>query len=163
MFRISRRVDYATRILLALAIEGRRLTLREVREQMHIPPQFAKQILAALIQAHLLRTKRGPGGGLELARPAEQITLRHVLEAIEGPLMISECIHQPHTCPLSLHCPVRRRWAQLQSVIVAELEAATLRTLAEEHQNVSFELRPVEWVFTLPQDGGRGEQASSLS
>ncbi len=153
MLRISRRVDYATRIILALALEESRLTLREVRERMHIPPQFAKQLLSALIAADLIITKRGPGGGLELARPATTITLLDILEAIEGPVMISDCIAHPHTCPLSRDCPVRRRWAHLQASIVDELRATTLAELAAESQAAAEHPLPIVPVFTLPDRG----------
>ncbi len=149
MFRISRRVDYATRIVLALALAEERLTLREVREQMHIPPQFAKQLLSALIGAGLIFTKRGPGGGLELARPAEAITLLDILQAIEGPVMISECIAHPHTCPLSHECPVRRRWAHLQATLIEELQATTLATLAAESRAAAKHPLPIVPVFTI--------------
>ncbi len=163
MFRISRRVDYATRILLALALEERRLTLQEVRERMHIPPQFAKQLPAALIKAGLLRTKRGPGGGLELARPAEAITLRHILEAIEGPILISDCIAHPHTCPLSGGCPVRRHWAALQAVLTSTLEAATLAQLAAESRRATRQRGgDAALEFALPSQGEREERAGSF-
>ncbi len=150
MFRISRRVDYATRIVLALALEENRLTLREVRERMHIPPQFAKQLLSALIGAGLILTKRGPGGGLELARSAEAITLLDILQAIEGPVMIYDCIAHPHTCPLSEDCPVRRRWAHLQASLIDELRATTMAELAAESRAAAnHQPLPIVPVFTI--------------
>ncbi len=152
MLRISRRVDYATRIVLALALEEDRLTLREVRERMHIPPQFAKQLLSALIEAGIILTKRGPGGGLELARPAEAITLLDILQAIEGPVMISDCIAHPHTCPLSRDCPVRRRWARLQASLIDELRATTMAELAAESRAAAnHQPLPIVPAFTIQE------------
>jgi Rrf2 family protein len=140
MFRINRRTDYAVRVMLCLARRPPdvRLPTQTIQDEMLIPRAFLQRIIADLSRAELVRTFPGPSGGLELARPAETINLRHIWEAAEGPLLISDCIEAPEECPLEPACPVRSRWGRLQSLVVNELEATSLDQLAmESHQPVS--------------------------
>lgn len=134
MFRINKRTDYAIRVMVFLARQpiGKRVSTHIIQEQMLVPRPFLQRIVADLSRAGLVQTYPGPCGGLELARPAESINLRHVWEAIEGPLLVSECLKGPNECPLDSGCPVRSRWGRLQSLIVMELEAVELAQLAGE-------------------------------
>ena len=134
MFRIKRQTDYAVRVILALAQApaGSRLTTGAIQERMQIPRAFLQRIVAQLAQSALIRTFPGRDGGLQLSRKPEDITLRDVVESIEGPMMISECLPGEDFCPFEEHCPVRRRWARLQSVILRELSSTNFADLAKE-------------------------------
>lgn len=134
MFQINRRTDYAVRVMLCLARRppGARLSTRTVQQEMRIPRPYLQRIIAELSRAELLRTYAGPRGGLELALPGEAIHLRRIWEAIEGPLVISDCLEGPQSCPLEAGCPVNQRWLRLQSLIALELESVTLADLAQE-------------------------------
>jgi Rrf2 family protein len=134
MFRINRRTDYAVRVMLALARRqpGARLPTQMIQEEMLIPRPFLRRIIADLARAQLLRTFPGPNGGLELVRPAAQVNLRHIWEALEGPLLISDCLSGPNACPLEAGCPVNRRWICLQDLIASQLESISLEQLAGE-------------------------------
>ncbi|MCG2739337.1 MAG: Rrf2 family transcriptional regulator, partial [Syntrophaceae bacterium] len=74
----------------------------------------------------------GRNGGLQLARPAEEITLRDVMETMEGPFLLSECMAGEEACPFEDACPVRLRWNGLQEVVLAELAKTEFSKLAEE-------------------------------
>lgn len=134
MFRINRRTDYAVRVMLSLAKRpfGERLSTSTIQDEMLIPRSFLQRIIADLSKAGLLATYPGPNGGLQLPHPAEQITLRHIWEAIEGELLVSDCLKAPGECPLDTGCPVRSRWGRLQSMIVRELDRTTLAEMASE-------------------------------
>lgn len=134
MFEINRKTDYAVRVLLALAkhTDNSRLPTQQILEEMLIPKAFAQRIVADLSRVGLVNTSPGPRGGLKLGRKPEDITLREVVEAIDGKILVSDCLRAPGECPLDETCPVRKRWARLQSVILKELEATTLAILAEE-------------------------------
>jgi Rrf2 family transcriptional regulator, iron-sulfur cluster assembly transcription factor len=134
MFRINRKVDYSIRVIVFLAKYplGKRLATKKVQEEMLIPRPFLQRIIANLSKAALIRTYPGPNGGIELARQPSDINLKQIWEAIEGPLLISECIQSQGICPLDMTCPVRNRWINLQDMIVEELEAITLDVLASE-------------------------------
>jgi Rrf2 family protein len=133
MIKINRQTDYAIRVVLALARSpvGKRLSSETVQQRMLIPPAFLRRIVAELAHAGLIRTFPGREGGLQLARSSEKITLRDVYEAIEGPLLVSECFHSGSTCPMDTPCPVQVCWVRIQAAIARELESVTFHDLAD--------------------------------
>jgi Rrf2 family protein len=139
VIKINRQTDYAIRVLLALAKqpEGTRLATSAIGEEMLIPRAFLTRIVADLAQAELVETFPGRDGGLQLARPAAQISLRDVVETMGGPFLLSDCMTEQNTCPFEGACPVRTRWSRLQRVILDELAHTTLDILALEAINVS--------------------------
>ena len=134
MFRVNRRTDYSVRVLLSLAKRpfGTRLATQVIQDEMLVPRPFLQRIIADLSKAELIVTYPGVNGGIQLARPSEAITLRQIWEAIEGPLLISDCLKSRDECPLGHGCPVRSRWARLQAMIAREMEATRLDELANE-------------------------------
>ena len=134
MFRVNRRTDYSVRVLLSLAKRtfGTRLPTQVIQDEMLVPRPFLQRIIADLSKADLIVTYPGVNGGIQLARPAEAVNLRQIWEAIEGPLLISDCLKSRDECPLGRECPVRSRWARLQRMIAQEMEAARLDELANE-------------------------------
>jgi Rrf2 family transcriptional regulator, iron-sulfur cluster assembly transcription factor len=138
MFRVNRQTDYAIRVILMLAQqpEGSRLSSSEIGKEMLIPAAFLSRIVAKLAQANLLATFAGRDGGLQLPRPAAQITLKDVVEVMEGPLLLSECMTGEEACPFEGNCRVRCRWNNLQSRILDELNNTTFADLARESSQV---------------------------
>ncbi len=134
MLRINRKTDYAVRVMLALARrgEGVRISSSQIRDEMSIPHAYLQRIIADLSRTQLLQTYPGPNGGIQLGRPAQKITLKDIYEAIEGPLLISECLQGPGECTLDVCCPVRSRWSRMQTLFVQEMESVSLVQLAQE-------------------------------
>ena len=134
MFRINRRTDYAVRVMLCLAKRpfGTRLSTQTIQNEMQTPRAFLHRIIADLSKVDLICTYPGPNGGVQLARPAGDINLRQIWEAIEGPLLVSECLETPQDCPLNAGCPVRPRWSRMQAVIAQELDHTSLEELAAD-------------------------------
>lgn len=157
MFHINRRIDYAIRALICLAKRpaGARLPAAMIREEMLIPRAFLQRIIADLSRAELVRTYPGPGGGLELARAAGRINLRHIWEAVEGPLFVSDCIESPGACRLENSCPVHFRWQKLQAVLACELESSTLDQLAAEAEQLSSLELPVMDAWAVQSEAKR--------
>lgn len=134
MIRINRQTDYAIRMILYLAQqeEGARVSTAEARKEMQIPPALAQRIVADLARGEFIRTYPGRDGGLTLARPANEINLRQIVEHFEGRFSISDCLTDKGNCPFDNHCPVRFRWAKLQSQMALELEKVTFKELAQD-------------------------------
>lgn len=86
--RFSQQAQYAICGMFDLAYNGESVPVqvRVIGERQRIPARYLEQIFQRLRKANLVRGKRGPGGGYTLARPAKDITLRDVIEAVEGPL-----------------------------------------------------------------------------
>lgn len=139
MMRINRRTDYAVRVVLSLAkhLVGTRRSTQEIQDETQIPRPFLNRIIADLSRGGLILTFTGPNGGMELSRPAEAINLRQVWEAIEGNLVISDCLVAPGGCPLSPNCPVRCRWRRMQNLMLKELEDISFDDLAQDARRLS--------------------------
>ncbi|PIV27951.1 MAG: Rrf2 family transcriptional regulator, partial [Anaerolineae bacterium CG03_land_8_20_14_0_80_58_20] len=92
--QITRQADYAVRAVLYLSRMGddQRAATSKVAQAQRIPPSFLAKIISQLSIAGLLRTSRGPRGGVTLAREPKDITLLEVVEAIDGPIMLNECV-----------------------------------------------------------------------
>jgi Rrf2 family protein len=92
----------------------------QIAEEKDIPLSFLAKIIAQLSVAGLLQTMRGARGGVTLARSPEDISLLEVVEAIDGPILINECVNDSYNC--SQHgCPMRSIWQDAQADIVNRL------------------------------------------
>ena len=135
MFRITRETDYAIRIILALAKQPPETVISSavVRREMLIPTALSQRIVAKLAQAGVINTYPGRNGGIQLAYPASEITLRQVVEIFDGPIVVSDCLTGgADYCPFSGTCPVQNRWGRLRAVIAKELESTNFDELALE-------------------------------
>ncbi|MCX6028435.1 MAG: Rrf2 family transcriptional regulator [Chloroflexi bacterium] len=132
MLTINRQTDYASRIILHLALQGdgSRVTTAEIAERRLIPKAFVRRVVTRLAAAGLIATTRGAEGGIVLARPAGEISLLEVVEAMEGPLALNACTVNPHTCPLVVACPVNKAWCHARDLLVGELRGMTFDQLA---------------------------------
>lgn len=136
MLKINRQTDYAVRVVLALAKhgEGSRLSSAEIQQEMLIPKAFMTRIVAQLSRHGLINTYPGRDGGLTLPRPASQITLKDVVEAFEGPILLSECmqVKGENDCPFQSNCPVRSKWGRVQVAMLREMASITFEDLVKE-------------------------------
>jgi len=136
MLKINRQTDYAVRVVLALAKygEGVRLSSSEIQKEMLIPKAFMTRIVAQLAHEGLVNTFPGREGGLSLPCPASQITLKDVVEAFEGPILLSECLQVKgeDDCPFQANCPVRSKWGRVQVAMMREMASITFESLAQE-------------------------------
>ncbi len=138
MFQITRRADYALRIMLTLSEqpEGAWAQTAAIAQEMEVPQPFLHKITADLVRAGLVQTRPGPTDGLALARLASQINLRQILETIDGPVCLNVCAVRPRECPRDAICPAHGFWGRLQATIVRELQSTTLDTLVAEAQRL---------------------------
>lgn len=96
--RITQEADYALRIVCFLAEEARVLDATTIAEDAHITPRFALKILRKLVLGNVVRSYKGANGGYELAVAADEITLKDVIELIDGEIAISKCLMGDHVC-----------------------------------------------------------------
>jgi Rrf2 family protein len=133
---ISRRTDYGVRVILDLASlpKGERASTQEIAERQSIPGPFLAKIISQLSLSGLVTTYRGAGGGVKLARPASEINLLQVIEALDGPVRLNRCVIEPGACPRDTHCPVHHIWAKAQSDLTGLLAATTFDDLTSFRQ-----------------------------
>ena len=121
--QITRQADYAVRAVLHLARNGeQRIATSKIAEEQRIPPSFLAKIISQLSIAGLLHTSRGAHGGVTLAREAKDITLLEVVEAIDGPIQLNECVGDSGTCSFDATCPLRPVWCDAQEELVGRLK-----------------------------------------
>ena len=144
MLKINRQTDYAVRVILALAKqgEGARLSSGAIQREMLIPQALMPRIVSQLAKAGLVNTFPGRDGGLALPRPATLITLSDVVEAFEGPILLSECLQAKgeDDCPFRTNCPVSPKWGRVQVAMMREMAAITFASLAQEALGVRVEM-----------------------
>ena len=130
--KLTRGADYGTLGILYLAKQPRDrvVLISEVAEAQRVPESYLAKIFQDLAKAGLVRSHRGARGGFTLARPPEEITLRQVIEAIEGPLALNRCLDPREGCENSPDCPLHAALAKAQETLVSTLDAVTLNTLA---------------------------------
>lgn len=97
-----------------------------------VPKQYLEQILGNLRRAGLVSTVRGAQGGYQMARSAEEITLLDVIDAVEGPIELSECTSNESTCDKACNCPVRWVWQKVTDSINAELAGIKLSDMLQQ-------------------------------
>src|ERR1051326_149920 len=122
--QIPRQADYAFPPVLHLAQmkSGERAATSTVAKEQRIPPSFLAKIISQLSIAGLLHTSRGARGGVTLARAPEEITLLEVVEAIDGPIQLNECVGTDGVCTFDEDCPIKSVWCEAQEELVARLK-----------------------------------------
>ena len=138
MFQVTRRVDYAMRIMIELGQldPGDCLSTRELSRKTAVPKAFLHKITADLVKAELVRTFAGAQGGVALAQTPKEISLLQVAEAVEGPVCLNSCLIRPLECPRDVICPGHGLWGRLQNSLIAELQSITIPELAADARSL---------------------------
>ena len=131
MLRISRLTDYATLVLATLAEEPERVqTATALAEHTRIAAPTVSKLLKQLQRANLVTSTRGLHGGYQLARPAVEISAADILDALEGPVALTDCSAGHGNCGIEETCRVGRVWQRLNTAIRRSLHEVTLAQLA---------------------------------
>jgi Rrf2 family protein len=129
--QITRQADYAARAILYLARVGKdeRVATSKIANEQKIPPAFLTKIISQLSIAGILHTSRGSRGGVKLAREPKNITLLEVVEAIDGPIQLNECVEANGICSFEENCSMRLVWCDVQNELVKKLKNTNFRQL----------------------------------
>ena len=131
MLRIGKLTDYATVILASLAADrSRLLNAGALAERTHIAAPTVSKLLKQLQRSGLVKSTRGTHGGYQLARPPEEISAAAILDALEGPLALTECSSGEGVCCIEHSCSVGRTWQRLNLAIRRSLGEISLAQLA---------------------------------
>ena len=129
--RLTRAADYAVRAMIHIgSLPEDSVALKDdIAEAQHIPPSFTAKILRQLVKSGLLHSARGVNGGFGLAREPAKINLLDIVEGIEGPIHLNDCVPDPEHCTLSHDCPVSTVWLEVQNQMTGLLRQTTLEAL----------------------------------
>ncbi|GHA77142.1 SUF system Fe-S cluster assembly regulator [Cognatilysobacter bugurensis] len=145
MLRVTKLTDYATVVLTVLAARPEAvLSASELAERAGLETPTVSKLLKPLAQAGLVEGFRGANGGYRLARPPAQIGLIEIVEAMEGPLAITECSVHDGSCGIEHSCGVRANWRRINDVVVDALRSVTLAQMLEPPPPPSKRVRRID-------------------
>jgi FeS assembly SUF system regulator len=149
VLRITRLTDYAIVVLGAAArVAPMAFAARTAAEQTGLPLPAVKKILKSLVQKGVVESQRGISGGYRLSRPATQIALADIIEAIEGPFALTDCGQIPadgqRLCEYLKHCEVHSNWSRVNGMVRRALASVTLADMIGPGDRglVSLRIRP---------------------
>lgn len=145
--QITRASDYAVRVMVHLAGLPASSTVRqsELAKATEVSGHFLSKVLQQLVRARLIRSQRGSGGGYALAISPASVSLLDVVQAIEGPVRLNQCIEEGPSCERKSWCPAHQVWAEAQAAVVNVLGAASMASLAAQVKSDSaarYQLHP---------------------
>ncbi|MDD5327595.1 MAG: Rrf2 family transcriptional regulator [Phycisphaerae bacterium] len=129
--KLSTRTRYGVRAALELAANQSKgpVQIKTIAHRQDISIKYLEQLMAILKSAGLVRSIRGAKGGYILAKPANQIKLSDVFNALEGPVTTVECLENKNYCARVTDCVTRQVWAEVQQAIMSVLQSMTLQDL----------------------------------
>jgi len=124
--QITRQAEYALRTVLFLANQpkGKNVPTSLIAKEKNIPTSFLAKIISQLSIAGLIHTFRGAHGGVSLAKPTGNLSMLDVVEAIDGPIALNDCITNPDECEFGEGCPLHDVWCKSQEELVGQLSHA---------------------------------------
>ncbi len=135
--KISTKGRYGLRILLDLALHSKNdpRQMKEIAQSQQISEKYISRLILSLNKAGLIISLRGAKGGLQLAKPPKEITLLDIIEAMEGPVSIVECVADKTFCKKSADCSACRVWSSLNKKIKKQMQEITLKDLLKSEKN----------------------------
>ncbi len=134
--KLSTRGRYATRALLELALRpgDNPATLKDIAQRQQISIRYLEHLITPLVAAGIVRSMRGPKGGIALARSPQEIRLSEVIQLLEGSTAPVECLDNPGVCDRSATCVTRDVWGELRKAMDNVLGSTTIADLVERQK-----------------------------
>lgn len=129
MFDVSTKVDYSLLIMLVLAKKNAIVALSDIATANNISQKYLSQLMSSLKQAGLVVSREGKGGGYSLAKTPAEISIRDIVEAVDGPLQLVKCMDSDQHCLAEQHCVTKPIWSSLKKDIYNLLQSKTLAEL----------------------------------
>ena len=146
--KLSTRTRYGTRALLELALRGGKgpVFLKDIAGQQNISLAYLEHLVTPLIAGGIIRSVKGPKGGISLARKPEDIKLSEITRLLEGSLAPVECIEHPDICERADSCVTRDIWGEMKAAMDGVLESVTLQDLAERQKKKGHSKKSMYYI-----------------
>lgn len=146
---LSKACEYGIRAVLHLTTSppDTYFPIRGISDALGIPYHFLAKIVQTLTQQGILVSSRGPNGGVALARPGSEITLKEIVLALDGPAVFSQCVLGLPGCGESKPCPLHEQWTPTRDRIAQLFERVSLAEMAERMEEGDFRLA----TFSAPE------------
>jgi len=138
--KLTRGGEYGIRGVLYLAQQdnGKVSMLSAIAKAQDVPPRFLAKIFQALAKAGIVKSHRGAKGGFSLARMPADVTMKNVIEAIEGPIFLNVCLMSPGECNRDKICPMHTVWEEAQEKMMEVLDRANFAELAKAERQAQL-------------------------
>jgi Rrf2 family cysteine metabolism transcriptional repressor len=143
--RISTKIRYGTRAILELAShygEGP-IELKEIAKKENISLKYLEQVIIPLRTAGVVKAVRGSKGGYSLAKPPSEICLNDLVEVLEGPVTLTECLINPAACQKSSFCVTRDIWKEVSEAIFKIFHSITLEEMVNRRKKKEAQVPPM--------------------
>lgn len=139
LMQIPRKIEYALRAMIHLADNPLGIARGlEIARHEQIPKYYLEKVIRDLMRRGLVRARRGPGGGYQLGRPADTISFRDIIEAVEGPISLNLCVEGGNICNLQPACRMFRVWEEGQRVLLDVFSRTMLSEVASSRPSPSL-------------------------
>ena len=150
--RITQEADYALRIVCILAKDNKMLDAKTIADASMVTPRFALKILRKLTVGNVVRSYKGANGGYELAVLPTELTVKNVIELIDGPIEISKCMDRDHCCSREgldkSSCVMHHIFNEISAILANKLDAVRISDV------VGASVDDVPQILTLINNGG---------
>jgi Rrf2 family cysteine metabolism transcriptional repressor len=134
--KLTTKGRYGTRALLDIALNSQDgpVTLKEIARRQQIPLSYLEHLISPLVEGGIIRSTRGVGGGVALARSPGEIRLSEVIGLLENSTALADCVDNPQVCSRSQSCATRDIWRELKAAMDGVLNSTTLDDLMERQK-----------------------------
>jgi Rrf2 family protein len=135
--KLSTRARYGTRALLDLAMHWSNgpVQLKEIALRQNISIHYLEHLISPLVGAGIIRSIRGPRGGIQLTRHPGKLKLSEVIQLLEGSITPTDCVDNPDSCSRSSMCTTRDVWDDMKNAMYGILESTTLQDLIDRQKS----------------------------
>ncbi len=127
--KITREADYAIRIVTMLAENDKHMEAKLIAESNDIPYRFTLKILRKIVGSGIIKSYRGVNGGYALNKKPSEITMKDVIEVIDGKIAINKCLESKDVCRNSGFCKIQKKLFGVQKILSAELDKITIEDI----------------------------------
>jgi Rrf2 family protein len=155
MLRLSKKSDYALISMkhLATRTDASSSSAREISESYDIPLELLAKVLQRLVRAKLLVSVQGTRGGYRLARHASSISVADVIQAVDGPVTVTACTTDDHSCDQYSKCSVRDPLSKIKNRILDALNTVSVQEMAQESDPPAPQTHTVSRMVFVPPFG----------
>lgn len=141
--KISTRSRYGLRLLVDLAEHSGKdpVKLKDISQRQGISLNYLRQLIMPLESNNIVRSVRGNRGGYLLGKKPEEINLLDIMNLLEGPIDLVECVHNKNLCPKSNSCPTRKIWVDISEKMEQSLAQKSLKDLMENNETFNSTLK----------------------
>lgn len=136
MLQLTSRGNYGILAVYYIASQAPQefISIEEIAKNGDIPKPYLSKILQNLCRGGILCSRRGSGGGFSLARPPWEISLKDIVEIIEGKVALVHCLANPPRCDNSVNCPISPVWLEVQNIILEIIANITVEDIIRDHR-----------------------------